>query len=100
MHGVVPGVRIPLGIPTVGGPLVTKGGLTFVHGTLDYYIRALDNDTGKELWRNRLPVGGQGAPMSYIGQDRKQYVVVVVGGATRTGTNANRGDYVMAYTLP
>ncbi|MBS1072667.1 membrane-bound PQQ-dependent dehydrogenase, glucose/quinate/shikimate family [Gluconobacter cerinus] len=100
VHGIVPGVRIPLGMPTMGGPLVTKGGLTFFHGTLDYYVRALDNDTGKELWRDRLPVGGQGAPMSYIGQDGKQYVVVVVGGATRTGTNANRGDYVMAYTLP
>lgn len=100
VHGFVPGVRIPLGMPTMGGPLVTKGGLTFFHGTLDYYVRALDNDTGKELWRGRLPVGGQGAPMSYIGKDGKQYVVVVAGGATRTGTNDNRGDYVIAYTLP
>ncbi len=100
VHGVVPGVYMPLGMPTMGGPLVTKGGLTFFHGTLDYYIRALDNDTGKELWRGRLPVGGQGAPMSYVGADGKQYVVVTVGGATRTGTNDNRGDYVIAYALP
>ncbi|SEM18612.1 quinoprotein glucose dehydrogenase [Pseudoxanthomonas sp. GM95] len=100
VHGIVPGVRIPLGMPTMGGPLVTKGGLTFFHGTLDYYVRALDNDTGAELWRGRLPVGGQGAPMSYIGKDGKQYIVVVAGGATRTGTNANRGDYVIAYALP
>ncbi|HHD7473794.1 TPA: membrane-bound PQQ-dependent dehydrogenase, glucose/quinate/shikimate family [Klebsiella oxytoca] len=100
VHGVVPGVYIPMGMPTMGGPLVTKGGLTFFHGTLDYYVRALDNDTGKELWRGRLPVGGQGAPMTYIGKDGKQYIVVVDGGATRTGTNANRGDYVIAYALP
>ncbi|OUY05664.1 membrane-bound PQQ-dependent dehydrogenase, glucose/quinate/shikimate family [Acinetobacter populi] len=100
VHGIVPGVYMPIGMPTMGGPLVTKGGLTFFHGSLDYYIRAFDNDTGKELWRGRLPVGGQGAPMSYIGQDGKQYVVAVVGGATRTGTNANRGDYVIAYALP
>lgn len=78
----------------------TKGGLTFFHGTLDYYTRALDNDTGRELWRGRLPVGGQGAPMSYVGRDGKQYVVVVAGGATRTGTNDNRGDDVIAYALP
>ncbi|QGY32745.1 membrane-bound PQQ-dependent dehydrogenase, glucose/quinate/shikimate family [Pantoea cypripedii] len=99
-EGVVPHVYIPIGMPTLGGPLVTGGGLIFFHGTLDYYIRALDNDTGKELWSSRLPVGGQGVPMTYIGKDGKQYVVVVDGGATRTGTNKNRGDYVMAYALP
>ena len=100
VHGIVPGVHIPLGMPTMGGPLVTGAGLTFFHGTLDYYLRALDNDTGEELWRSRLPVGGQGAPMSYIGKDGKQYIVVVDGGATRTGSNDNRGDYVIAYALP
>lgn len=100
VRGIRPGVHIPLGMPTMGGPLVTKGGLTFFHGTLDYYIRAIDNDTGKEIWRGRLPVGGQGAPMSYMGKDGKQYVVVTVGGATRTGTNDNRGDYIIAYALP
>jgi quinate dehydrogenase (quinone) len=100
VHGFVPGVYIPLGMPTMGGPLVTRGGLTFFFGTLDYYIRAIDNDTGKELWRGRLPVGGQGAPMTYLGKDGRQYVVVVDGGATRTGSNKNRGDYVIAYALP
>nr|WP_236775296.1 membrane-bound PQQ-dependent dehydrogenase, glucose/quinate/shikimate family [Agrobacterium tumefaciens] len=100
VQGIVPGVLIPLGMPTMGGPLVTGGGLTFFHGTLDYYTRALDNDTGGELWRGRLPLGGQGAPMSYIGKDGKQYVVVVAGGATRTGTNDHRGDDVIAYALP
>ena len=100
VHGFVPGVYIPVGMPTMGGPLVTGGGLTFFHGSLDYYIRAFDSDTGKELWRGRLPVGGQGAPMSYIGKDGKQYIVAVVGGATRTGTNKNRSDLVIAYSLP
>jgi len=100
VHGIAPGVSIPLGMPTMGGPLVTKGGVTFFHGSLDYYVRALDNDTGKVLWQGRLPVGGQGAPMSYVGKDGRQYVVVVAGGATRTGTNDNRGDYVIAYALP
>lgn len=38
--------------------------------------------------------------MGYVGQDGKQYVVVVAGGATRTGTKDNRGDYVIAYALP
>jgi len=51
-NGVTPGVIIPLGMPTMGGPLVTKGGLTFFHGSLDYYVRAFDNSTGRELWRD------------------------------------------------
>jgi len=38
--------------------------------------------------------------MIYMDEDGKQYVVVVAEGATRTGTNANRGDYVIAYALP
>lgn len=100
IQGIKPGVHMPIGMPTMGGPLVTKGDLTFFHGSLDNYLRALDSNTGKELWRSRLPVGGQGAPMTYIGKDGKQYVVVVAGGATRTGSNENRGDYVIAYTLP
>lgn len=100
VHGITPGVKIPLGMPTMGGPLVTKSGLTFFFGTLDYYIRALDSNTGKELWSSRLPVGGQGAPMSYVGKDGRQYIVITVGGATRTGTNDNRGDYIIAYALP
>jgi len=92
-------LHIPLGMPTMGGPLVTQGGLTFFHGSMDFYLRALDNDSGKELWRSRLPVGGQGAPMTYMGADGKQYIVVVAGGATRTGSNEDRGDYVIAYSL-
>lgn len=50
------------GMPTTGGPLVTEGGLAFFYGTLDYYARALDNDTGEELWQGRLPVGGRAHP--------------------------------------
>ncbi|MDP1299104.1 membrane-bound PQQ-dependent dehydrogenase, glucose/quinate/shikimate family, partial [Klebsiella quasipneumoniae] len=87
-----PNLYIPLGMPNLGGPLVTVGGLSFFHGTLDYYLRAFDHDTGKEVWRTRLPVGGQGTPMSYLGKDGTQYSGGVEGGATRTGTNKNRGD--------
>ncbi|MDF7674789.1 membrane-bound PQQ-dependent dehydrogenase, glucose/quinate/shikimate family [Acetobacteraceae bacterium ESL0709] len=98
-HGVHPNLDVPIGMPTMGGPLVTAGGLTFFEGSLDYYLRAFDNLTGKVVWRSRLPVGAQGAPVSYMGANGKQYIIVVAGGGTRTGTNKNRGDYVIAYTL-
>lgn len=31
-------------------------------GTLDYYVRGYDLQTGEEIWRDRLPVGGQATP--------------------------------------
>ncbi|NVN04938.1 membrane-bound PQQ-dependent dehydrogenase, glucose/quinate/shikimate family [Asaia spathodeae] len=97
--GIIPHLYIPVGMPTMGGPLLTGGNLAFFHGSLDNYLRAFDLRTGREVWRERLPVGGQGTPMSYV-ENGKQYVLVVAGGATRTGTNANKGDYVLAYALP
>ncbi|PNU06602.1 dehydrogenase [Novosphingobium guangzhouense] len=93
-----PSIHIPLGLPTLGGPLVTAGGLTFFSGTMDSYLRAFDNRSGKVVWQGRLPVGSQAAPMTYM-QNGKQYIVVTAGGQTRTGTNENRGDYVIAYSL-
>ncbi|WP_025733307.1 membrane-bound PQQ-dependent dehydrogenase, glucose/quinate/shikimate family [Carnimonas nigrificans] len=98
-NGFKPNIDVPIGMPTMGGPLVTKGGLTFFEGSLDNFLRAYDNDSGKEVWRSRLPVGAQGSPVTYVAEDGKQYIIVVAGGATRTGTNENRGDYVIAYSL-
>ncbi|MFC0502081.1 membrane-bound PQQ-dependent dehydrogenase, glucose/quinate/shikimate family [Asaia krungthepensis] len=97
--GIIPHLYVPIGMPTMGGPMLTQGNLAFFHGSLDNYFRAFDLRTGKEVWRERLPVGGQGTPMTYVEKGR-QYVLVVAGGATRTGTNANKGDYVLAYALP
>lgn len=87
-----------MGVPAIGGPIVTAGGVAFHSGTLDYYVRGFDVTTGAELWRERLPAGGQATPMTFEGEDGRQYVVVVAGGHGSTGTKA--GDYVIAYALP
>lgn len=87
-----------MGVPSLGGPLMTAGGVAFLSGTLDYYIRAYDVTTGKQLWQSRLPAGGQATPMSYTGRDGRQYVVVAAGGHGSLGTKA--GDSVIAYALP
>jgi quinoprotein glucose dehydrogenase len=86
-----------LGVPMLGGPIVTAGGVAFLTGTMDYYIRALDVTDGKLLWEDRLPAGGQSTPMTYEVSD-KQYVVTVDGGHGSFGTKL--GDYVRAYALP
>ncbi|ETD69614.1 quinate dehydrogenase [Pelistega indica] len=96
--GIKMGLPIPIGMPTIGGPLATQGGLVFFAATQDYYLRAFDSSTGKELWKDRLPVGSQGTPISYISpKTGKQYIVISAGGARQS---PDHGDYVIAYALP
>ena len=85
-----------LGVPMLGGPLVTAGGVAFLTATMDDYIRAFDVATGDMLWQDRLPAGGQSTPMTYEVSGR-QYVVTVDGGHGSFGTK--QGDYVRAYAL-
>ncbi|MCO7519754.1 MULTISPECIES: glucose/quinate/shikimate family membrane-bound PQQ-dependent dehydrogenase [unclassified Pseudomonas] len=89
---------IKIGLPTLGGTLSTQGGLVFIAGTQDFYLRAYDSSNGNEIWKARLPVGSQGGPMTYVSpKTGKQYVVISAGGARQS---SDRGDYVMAYALP
>lgn len=79
-----------------GGALTTAGGLTFVAATYDNFFRAFDTRTGKLLWQDQLPAGGQATPMSY-GLNGKQYVVIAAGGHGKMGSKL--GDAVVAYAL-
>ncbi|MBC2802943.1 glucose/quinate/shikimate family membrane-bound PQQ-dependent dehydrogenase [Rhizobium ruizarguesonis] len=87
-----------VGVPGIGGPMLTKGGVAFLGAAVDDYLRAYDVTNGRELWQARLPAGGQATPMTYTADDNKQYVVMVAGGHGSVGTKP--GDYVIAYTLP
>jgi quinoprotein glucose dehydrogenase len=87
-----------MGVPSLGGPMVTAGGVAFLSGTMDYYVRAYDLADGRELWKHRLPAGGQATPMTYTGADGRQYLLVAAGGHGSTETKA--GDSVIAYALP
>jgi quinoprotein glucose dehydrogenase len=87
-----------MGVPNLGGPIMTAGGVAFLSGTLDDYVRAYDVTTGNQLRQSRLPAGGQATPMTYTGADGRQFVLVVAGGHGSLGTKP--GDDVMAYALP
>lgn len=90
---------LPIGTPTQGGAIVTASGLTFIAATTDNYLRAFDTLTGEELWRGRLPAGGQATPMTYLSvRSGRQFVVVSAGG--HAGMKTRRGDYVVAFALP
>jgi quinoprotein glucose dehydrogenase len=85
------------GTITLGGPIVTAGGLVFTAAAMDNYLRAFDAESGKELWKFELPAGGQATPMTYSLKG-KQYLVIAAGGHGKLGTK--QGDYVLAFTLP
>ncbi|MDF7674020.1 membrane-bound PQQ-dependent dehydrogenase, glucose/quinate/shikimate family [Acetobacteraceae bacterium ESL0709] len=87
---------IKMGVPSLGGPLVTAGNLAFLTSTMDYYIRAYDLTTGQILWSDRLPAGAQSTPMTYSA-DGKQYIVTYAAGHGSFPTKM--GDYLIAYTL-
>lgn len=87
------------GMPNLGGPIITAGGLVFIAAAMDNYLRAFDIETGAELWKAPLPAGGQATPLTYrLRPDGKQFVVIAAGGHGKLGTKL--GDSLVAFSLP
>jgi quinoprotein glucose dehydrogenase/quinate dehydrogenase (quinone) len=92
------GLALP-GAFNLGGAATTASGLTLIAASLDQYLRAFDTLSGRELWRGRLPAGGQAGAMTYVSpKTHRQYVVVAAGGHQLLKTGL--GDYVQAFALP
>jgi len=89
--------KIPAGwgSPSLGGPIVTAGGVVFIGAALDRWLHAFDIETGRELWRGPLPESGKATPMTYRLASGEQFVVIAVGGGGAWGA----GDYVVAFRL-
>ena len=81
---------------SLGGPIVTAGGLVFIGGTIDSYFRAFDVETGAELWKGKLPTSARATPMTYSSHG-KQYVVIAAGGHDVPGVPI--GDHLVAFAL-
>ena len=86
------------GSVSLGGPIVTAGGIVFVAGTLDAHLRAFDVETGQELWTGDLPTSARSTPMTFQAPDGKQYVLISAGGH-QTDIGLPLGDYVIAFSL-
>jgi quinoprotein glucose dehydrogenase len=80
----------------LGGPIATAGGVVFIGAALDRALKAYDIETGRELWRGRLPESGKATPMTYRLASGEQYVAIAVGGGGPFGA----GDHVVAFRLP
>ena len=92
---------VPLGALSLGGPIVTAGGLVFIAGTIiDPAIRAFDVETGKEIWKFDLPTPGAATPMTYqLRPGGKQFLVIAAGGHAKV-TEEKQSDEIVAFTLP
>jgi quinoprotein glucose dehydrogenase len=89
---------VPPGSVNLGGPIVTAGGLVFIAGTVDPYLRAFDVENGTELWKSALPASGHATPMTYRASNGRQYVVIAAGGHPKISEEPV-GDALVAFAL-
>tara|TARA_B100000959_G_scaffold47490_2_gene48568 strand:+ start:537 stop:2885 length:2349 start_codon:yes stop_codon:yes gene_type:complete len=108
--GIKTRLPVSIGTPLMGGTVTTGGGLTFIAGTFDNTIRALDLLSGEELWSDELPFTAHATPMSYLSPGGKQTVIITVpvfNSTTGSGVRVlpadqedPQGGYIFAYRLP
>jgi quinoprotein glucose dehydrogenase len=89
---------VPPGSINLGGPIVTAGGLIFIAGTVDPYLRAFDVENGNELWKGALPTSGHATPMTYRASNGRQYVVIASGGHPKLSEEP-LGDALIAFAI-
>lgn len=95
----IPLPPLEIGLPSMGGPIVTAGGVVFIGAAMDDYLRAYSTDTGEKLLEQRLPAGAQATPMTYrLNEGGPQIVVITAGGHATMGTTP--GDHLVAFALP
>ncbi len=71
-----------------GGSVATAGGLLFIGASYDARFHAFESKTGKLLWEVKVPQNANANPITYMGQNGKQYVLV------------DAGDSLVAFALP
>jgi lanthanide-dependent methanol dehydrogenase len=64
--------------PVYSGVLATAGDVVF-YGTMEGWFRAVNAKSGEILWQFKTGSGIVGNPITYLGPDGKQYVVIYSG---------------------
>jgi quinate dehydrogenase (quinone) len=89
------------GRQNLGGAIVTAGGVVFIGATVDQRFRAFDAKSGQELWSVSVPANAHANPMTFLGRDERQYVVIAAGGGGFwRKLSAKIADTVVAFALP
>ena len=84
------------GSPTLGGPVLTSGGVILIGASMDNRVRALDAATGAELWSDLVAAPAVSIPAVFTHQG-VDYVVWAVGGNSILKPQV--ADQVVAYRL-
>lgn len=97
--GLTSNFPLPMGVPNQGGALTLRSGVVFIAATQERMLRAFELQTGKLLWKYRLPAGGHTIPMTYVSpKSKRQFVVLPAGGSLPLLSGV--GDSLMAFALP
>ena len=97
INDTLPEGKQNVGSPGFGGPIVTAGGLVFIGATSDQRFRAFDAESGAELWSHEVPYNITAVPITYLGNDGKQYVAVT---AARSASNPPGDEGLYVFALP
>lgn len=84
------------GSPTLGGPVVTAGGVEFIGASMDARVRALDAATGAERWSDLVEAPSVAIPAVYT-HEGVDYVVFTAGGNSILKSQVS--DQLVAYRL-
>jgi quinoprotein glucose dehydrogenase len=87
------------GARNLGGSMVTASGLVFIGASNDRRVHAYDAKTGKVLWEASLEASAHSTPITYLGKNGKQYVVMAAAGGT-SAAGPEMSDTVVAFALP
>ena len=94
--GIPSYIPFDIGLPNNGGSVVTAGGLVFIGAATDNLFRAIDIRTGKTVWTDVLPAGGQANPIAYE-INGEQYILIAATGHAFMETG--NSDAIIAYKL-
>jgi quinoprotein glucose dehydrogenase len=86
-----------VGSPGYGGPIATAGGLVFIGATGDRRFRAFDSRTGEEVWSYELPYAITAVPITFGGNDGRQYVAVT---AARASSSPPGDEGLFVFAVP
>ena len=86
------------GTPNIGGTMATASGLVFIGASIDRRFRAFHAETGAPLWETMLDASAHATPMTFMGRNQRQYVVIA---ATGDGLlQSAPGRRIVAFALP
>lgn len=88
-----------IGATNIGPSLVTRGGVIFIGAATDDRFHAYDTATGKLLWQTKMATSSNAGPMTYVGKDGRQYVVIAAGGPGNARRRSASDNFVFHQTL-